>query len=112
MMKNWIIRVLLKLLEWLGWSPFHIPIDLPIKTIDQTDMECYELRFEHEIKYPQHAHDFDKYVEYTKNSIPHEMAKKMINVIEKNMHTYIQYEGDPYCPYPVIRSKLDVYIKK
>lgn len=109
MMKRLIIKILLKFLHWLGWSPLHIPCDFPTFTINQTNLERIELRFENEIKCPPHI--FDEYILRVKKEIPYEMSKKLVDVIEKNMEIHIQYKGDPYCPYPVIRSRMEIYIK-
>lgn len=105
-MKRLIINILLKFLNWLGYFPsyFHT------MEINQTNLERIELRFENEIKCPPHI--FDEYISRVKKEIPYEMSKKLVDLIEKNMETHIQYEGDPYCPYPVIRSRMEIYIKK
>jgi len=104
-MKRMIINILLKCLNRLGYFPVYFrEIE-----INQTDLERYELRFENEIKCPPHI--FDEYVSRVKKAIPYEMSKKLVDVIEKNMEIHIQYEGDPYCPYPVIRSRMEVFVK-
>lgn len=105
-MKRLIINILLKCLTRLGYFPVYFRS----VEINQTNLERIELRFENEIKCPPYI--FNEYISRVKEKIPYEMSKKLVDVIEKNMEIDIKYEGDPYSTYPVIRSRMEVYIKK
>lgn len=111
-MKQLLVKILLKLLQWLGWHPLLLPVEIPTFEINRTGLERIELRFDHAIKYPQHAPDFDRYVSTAKRAIPYEMSKKLVQVIDENIEIEERYDGDPYSPYPVIHARMELFIKK
>lgn len=110
-MKKFIIKLLLKLLQWLDWHPLLLPVEMPTFEINSPDLERIELRYDHEIKFPPESPNYLRYVDAAKWAIPHEMAKKVVDVIADNMEMImIGQSAESY--HPMIKTRMEIFIKK